>query len=170
MFEFISKLGKKEVYELNKFNTFKKSAIQIFLIPIGLICFFLLQYLISNEALYLVFIILFGICFPVILFLTMYLMVWFYIRSSKIISDDNIVYLKFNDNEVEIKTEKPDIVSLSNMKWNMVYKGYETKKYYFLYISNRQSYIVPKNTITSGKNEDFSLFLKKKLGKNYIKR
>ena len=167
MFDFETKLGKKEVNALNVFNTFSKNVfIQILFMVIFITLFGILYYE-ERDIILLVFALCFGLGFPLLCFITMKISVWFYIRSSKMIADNNLVFFNFNDDSINIRTEKPDMVTTTNIKWNLLYKAFETKKYYFMYISNMQSYIIPKETIKTGTIKDFSNLLTSKLSKKY---
>lgn len=167
MFDFETKLGKKEVNALNVFNTFIKNVFIQILFMVIFLTLFGIQYYEERDIILLVFALCFGLGFPLLCFIFMKISVWFYIRSSKMIADNNLVFFNFNEDSINIRTEKPDMVTTTNIKWNLLYKAFETKKYYFMYISNMQSYIIPKETIKTGTIKDFSNLLTSKLSKKY---
>ena len=171
MFEFSTKLGKKEVMELNKFHTYKKNPWLIGMFMFIFAALGVLQYFTAEDSSdrreAIIFILIFGLGFPLFVFLIMNFMVRLQIKSANFISDDNKAYYKFDNVGVYLKTEKPDMISTMEAKWNLVYKAFETKTHYFMYISNMQAYVIPKNDIISGTCEDFSQLLREKLQKKF---
>jgi hypothetical protein len=170
MYEFQAKFGKEEIKALNSFHTFNKQRWLIILLTIIFFFYFLINYLETKNVIYLVVAVIFGSGFPLLTYVIMRLMVNSYLRSTKMVSDESNMNFKFTDEAIDIKMEKPDMTSTTSMKWNLLFRAYENKSHYFLYISNRQSYIIPKISIKIGTNEDFSRYLKEKLGKNFIVR
>ncbi|MFA5658180.1 MAG: YcxB family protein [Oscillospiraceae bacterium] len=168
MYEFSTKLGKEEVLVLNKFHTFKKSrwvmiVIGLLFVVLGIIMFFDAENT-AQKIVSLIFIVVLGGGYPFLIYGIVRFVVWLQIRSSTAISDDNKIEFCFNSEEVTVKSNKPDMTTTTNARWNLVYKAYETKTHYFFYISNMQAYIIPKESIKAGSCEGFSALVKEKLG------
>ena len=56
----------------------------------------------------------------------------------------------------------------AKVEYSLFVKGYETSKYFFLYQTNNQVYIVNKAFIEGGSCEEISDKLRSTLGKKYI--
>jgi len=172
MFEFSTKLGKDELMALNKFHSFKKNRKFIAIFCAVFIFIGLMMFLTAETQEDKVFAIIYGagfaLGFPIFLNIFMRIMVKISLKSSSFISDENKNYFKFDDEEIFHTSEKTDMKSTMTAKWNLVFKAFETKTHYYIYISNMQAYIIPKNSIITGDYEVFSAFLKEKLGKKFI--
>lgn len=58
----------------------------------------------------------------------------------------------------------------SEFEWNLFYQSYETKKYFFLYISNQQAFSLSKKIMTKEESILLRKILEEKMGKNFHKR
>ena len=136
MFEFLAKLGKEEVVALNRFHLFKKNGVLIYLMALvvgAMFCLPLIEKDITNKLLKMI--IVFVLAYLLFVFLINKLMVWLQLRTTKFISEETKTHFKFDDDEFECSTFKPDMKSTTQSKWNLLYKAYESKAHYFLYIS-----------------------------------
>jgi hypothetical protein len=170
MFEFDTRLGKKEVGALNAFHTFVKNP---FMMPLFMAVFggwFLYSFFDERDFIYLAMAVVFGLGFPGLCFLMMKFMTWLNIRSSAMISEENRISFKFSADRIEYRTEMPGMSSTTVMDWKLLHKAFETKRYYFLYLSNLQSFILPKAAMTAGSVPDFTRMLQDRLGKKYTRR
>lgn len=87
------------------------------------------------------------------------------LKSEKI-SDNSTNIYTFYEKNFEIKNKN----GLFNYKYFMIKKAYETKNYFYLYVSNENAFLVSKNTFTKGISEDFSAFIKRKKGMKFKKK
>lgn len=92
-----------------------------------------------------------------------------YVKTTKIISDETLIDFRFGEDEIELKVENVDYRSTGNMKWYQLFKAYEDKEYFSLYIGSKKSYILPKKGITTGTIEEFEQLLIEKIGKKFKK-
>lgn len=47
---------------------------------------------------------------------------------------------------------------------------YESKEFYYIFTTSKNAYIMKKDSFKKGKEEEFNIFIKEKMGKNYKKR
>ena len=57
---------------------------------------------------------------------------------------------------------------MATMNYTDLHKIYETNEFYYLYLNNRQAYIVEKQGLTKEEIEGISNIFKDALGKSYI--
>jgi hypothetical protein len=67
------------------------------------------------------------------------------------------VHYRFTDENVEASQAEP-------VRYAMISRAYETRGFFYFYISRQQIYIIGKNDFTSGSAGDLSQFLKTKMG------
>lgn len=170
MIEFNTKMGRAELFALNKFHV--KNNIWAFLIPILFFAGLGVSDIFSaknideiNGAIGFIFFVV--VLIPFLAYLSIHLMIKRQLKTSKFISDETMEYFKFHEHGVENKTQKSDMMATMQMKWNLVYKAYETKKYFFIFISNRQSYIIPKASVVTGTCIELTELLKRNLGNKF---
>lgn len=56
------------------------------------------------------------------------------------------------------------------VKWNRFYYIYETKQYFFLYVSNQQAYVIPKSIMSEEEIAFVKQIFKEKLGRYFYRR
>lgn len=171
MIEFQTKLSKKEVIALNKFHLNKKMWIPSVVFSVLFLCLGVSMFLTaedtSEQVAAIVFAVIFGVGFVPLCYLVIRIMVHFQLKTSKIISEDNLIHFTVTEDTLRIDNEKKDIQSITTMNWSLVYKAYQTKDYFFIYISNMQSYVLPICDLVSGSAEEFGELLRMKLGKQF---
>ena len=64
--------------------------------------------------------------------------------------------------EKKIKIRQNDKLETYIIKYNELYKVYETEGFFYLYTDNRHSLLIDSNSFIIGNSEDFSEFIKKK--------
>ena len=75
----------------------------------------------------------------------------------------------FRDEEFTVSSDSEEFSGRNVTKYTILVKVYETEKYFFIYISKRQLYVVDKATIEGGTAEDLREKLSSVLGKKYIR-
>lgn len=165
--------SKKETIELNKFQLFVKGRIYLILFMLWFIVLgsMLLFIGVSTAAkiIGLVFIILFGLGFPVICWFAIRLLIELQLKSSRVISDETNNYYKIGEDNLFNRLTKTGCEATFEAKWNLVYKAYETKTHFFIYLNHVQAFVISKEGIFTGTPEELSEMLLKALGKNFIK-
>ncbi len=79
------------------------------------------------------------------------------LKSDKI-ADNNTNTFTFFDNYFEVSNKNGTF----NYRYFMLHRIYETKSYFYLYVTRENAFILSKKTFSLGKSEEFSQFLKKK--------
>jgi hypothetical protein len=82
-----------------------------------------------------------------------------YYRSVQKKLDAPIDYM-FTEEQVEASQVKP-------VQYDMISAAYETREFFYIYVSRRQIYIVGKKDFTTGSADDLSRLLKIKLGERF---
>ncbi len=75
----------------------------------------------------------------------------------------------FKDNEISIEQRGENVCGTTTVKYDAVWRVYETKDFIYLYVNLRQAYIVDKATVTSGTAADLRMFLMKTVGMSKYK-
>lgn len=171
MIEARTRLDKQEINSLNKFHLFRKN-IWMLVIPMIFFSAFGVLNILSAEDMFdkifgMIFITVFGLGFPLFAYLIMKVIVWLQLRSTRLISNETENYFKIDGDILYNKLEKTDCISTFEAKWNLVYKAYETKTHFFIYISNMQAFIISKSGIFNGTSEELREMLRSSIGKNF---
>lgn len=75
----------------------------------------------------------------------------------------------FYDDEITVSSVSEHLSAKDVLKYSIMVKAYETEKYFFIYISKRQVFVVDKATLEGGTAEDLRVKLLSVLGKKYIR-
>lgn len=86
-------------------------------------------------------------------------------KKSKLLSKIENTY-QFYEDEIEITNS----ISNSKIKYDQLYRVYESNTCFYLYIGGNQGFILNKQSFQQGTPEEFAMFLKTKMEKNYIIR
>lgn len=171
MIEFQTKLSKVEIVALNRFHLVKKTKFATIFCSVVFMMFGGLIYFTADSRAEGIFGIVFGIVFGLgylpLCLLVLKIVMHFQLKTSKMISGDNNVHAVIEENQVTIESKKEDYQSSATMGWSMVYRAYETKDYFFLYISNNQSFVLSTDSIVQGSAEELRELLHMKLGKKF---
>lgn len=77
------------------------------------------------------------------------------------------VIISFSDSNISVKTKKDGSFESSQIyEWNMIQKIKQDKSFYFLYLSNFKSYVIPKGSCINGNELYFVSFIEDKLKEN----
>lgn len=74
----------------------------------------------------------------------------------------------FEDETVTAVTQSGEYSDEARMEYSLFVKAFETSKYFFLFTTHNQAYIVDKSTIEGGSAADIRLKLSSVLGNKYI--
>ena len=89
-------------------------------------------------------------------------------KSMKIMGPETINDFTFYENVIYQYMERgDDLKETSQYRYVMLYRVYETKTHFFMYISNMQTHVIPKKDITVGTPQELSQFFSINLGKNF---
>lgn len=93
--------------------------------------------------------------------------IYFYKKevSKKAITKEKIFNFYFYDKYFKIR----DNLNFDKVYYFNLYKVYETKKYFYLYLDKKYSFIIDKSTFTQGTSEEFAEFIKSKVWLKYSK-
>lgn len=85
-------------------------------------------------------------------------------NSEKIQNEKEFTFTFY---EKKIKIRENDMLDTYIIKYNELYKIYETKDFFYLYIDRTHSLLINTNHFIIGNSEDFSEFIKKKCRLKY---
>jgi hypothetical protein len=114
----------------------------------------------------------FYIVIAVLLLLIIFLLIRVLQKSmnglNNLVNSEATSYLRIDENRIyrEANSDE-DFRSMSECSFAMLYKAYETKTHFFLFISNMQPHVVPKKDIIKGTPEELASVLSAKLGKKF---
>ena len=80
-------------------------------------------------------------------------------NSAKIQNEKEFTFTFY---EKKIKIRENDKLETYMIKYNELYKIYETEEFFYLYTDNRHALLINTNSFIIGNSEDFSEFIKKK--------
>jgi hypothetical protein len=78
-------------------------------------------------------------------------------------------HYRFSDEQMEVhqaETNRPGIPT-SATRYEMIYKAFETKDFFYIYINRKQIYIIGKNDFTRSSADDLRELLKARLRKRF---
>ncbi len=81
------------------------------------------------------------------------------VNSAKIQNEKEFTFTWY---EKKIKIRENDKLETYMIKYNELYKVYETEEFFYLYTDNRHALLINTNSFIIGNSEDFSEFIKKK--------
>ena len=159
MVEVKTSLDKIAITKLNQFHLFRKNVLllilpMIIIFAIGLISFLFPEE--ESEKYIGIILMVFGVGFPLLCFIMMKFMVWLQLRSAKFISEETKIDYIFNEDMIYYHMENVGMKTTSEWAWDLCYKAFETKEYFYIYISNMQAHIVPKKDIVSGTSQELA--------------
>lgn len=165
--------SKKETIELNKFQLFVRGRIYLIIFMLWFITLGLMLLFIGISAVAkligVIFIVLFGLGFPAFCWFAIRLLIELQLRTSRVISEETNNYYKIDEDNLFNRLTKTGCEATFEAKWNLVYKAYETKTHFFIYLNHVQAFVISKAGIFTGTPEELSEMLLKALGKNFIK-
>lgn len=153
---------------LNKFNMYsaKKGSFIILIVSIcviflcGIFMILLGQY--SNAILYLVL----SVIFTIFIFTLPKLQTKKIFNSDEILKENIKNTFEFYNDKIDIKNKK----SSSTLEYKDLYKAYETKDTFYLYLNRIQVLMVSKDEFEIGDSEVLRKLLSEKIGKKYISK
>ncbi len=86
--------------------------------------------------------------------------------KSEKVSDNNTNTFNFYDKNLVVKNNNGSFT----YKYLLLRKVFETKTFFYLYVTKEDAFLVAKDSFTVGSSEEFSTFIKKKCSLKYRKR
>lgn len=114
-----------------------------------------------------VFLIALGVALPVLYLALVIGLAKRNIKTNKTIGDDTVQTYRFGEDEVYVLQESALMRSEMTVKWPLLYRGHETKDYFYAYISNMQALVISKSNIIEGSVEELRVLFMQKLDKNF---
>ena len=138
------------------------------IIMLGMIWFSFYSAITENEAIGLAYV--FAVVFPFFVPFLIFIIPIIAAKGRKNLIGGVNTY-EFSDNEIIIDTNINEAMSQSKMNYNSLLWVYETKEYFYLYISQNAALILGKSDISVGRVEDLrNLFIKHISVKKYFVR
>ena len=89
-------------------------------------------------------------------------------KSMKIMNVETMCYFRFDENKIyQHIVRGEEFKDTSESSYSMLYKAFETRSHFFLYISNMQTHVIPKKDIILGTAQELASILFGKLGKKF---
>lgn len=172
MIESTTTYSKKDMIALNRFQLLVKSralliGFSAFFLAAGILLIFLADDGIG-RLMGMGISVLFGLGFIPLCMLVNHFRAMMPIRTSKTGSPESEGEFRLDEEMFSARVTKPDLVSIIDAKWKLIDRGYETKEYFILDISNLQAFLISKNGITRGSAGEMTELLRKALGKRFV--
>jgi len=112
-----------------------------------------------------IFMIVFGVLFFPLVYLLSKVFQKILNNSTKSMSAETFMYFRFNENKIYQESNRGEEYKATyECSYTLLYKAYETKSHFFMYISRMQTFIIPKKDIVTGTPEELRQILYNKLG------
>ncbi len=170
MVEFKSKLDSSKTTALNN-RTFKKllwfyALLSLILIVMGVLCVVLKED--NSDFASGIGLIVFGVLITPIGYLLTRVLQKRLDKSTVFISPDTEEVYTFDEQYITVTQTKGDVFfATTKAKYSYIYKAYEDKNYYYLYISKIQSHVIDKSSITQGTLDELHTLLITNLGSKF---
>lgn len=170
----VSKIDKDVYRKFYQFDAFKKTRWRKILIPTGIVVT-----IIASIEIFVIINYTYDLDQPVIpllalmIFLMLFMVVymWFvmpligYKLSAKLYSIDN--YFTWYGDHFTVKVDSEELSSVSNYTYDGLLKVWEYNDFLYLYITNNQAHLVPKDSFTKGTWNELKAVLIDQLGNRY---
>lgn len=170
----VSKIDKDVYRKFYRFDAFKKTRWRKILIPTGIVVT-----IIASIELFVIINYTYNLDQPIIpllalmIFLMLFMVVymWFvmpligYKLSAKLYSIDN--YFTWYKDHFTVKVDSEELSSVSNYTYEALLKVWEYNDFLYLYITNNQAHLVPKDSFTKGTWNELKAVLMDQLGNRY---
>ena len=161
--------GGKEYMKFNRFHLFRKSWFISYLPPVIFAAIGVMAYIDGDRsAAYSMWVAVPAM--PLFMLLVMWITAKRHLKTNKMYANMKDIYYRFDRQGLFNETVNPKLKTTIETDWDNVYRVYESKESFYIYISNMQAFIIPKADIVTGKPEDFSQMLKELMGRKYFKR
>lgn len=147
MIEVQTRLGQEELMSLNRFHLFRRN--RVLLVCMMLVLLGMFAWLAGKTGgiiTVLVGLVVVALYVPLV-WMIVVLQVRRIAKTSPMISDQTRVTFRFGPENLQVQVDKPGMQSLATMDWNQVWRIWHTKDCWFLYVSTRQSHIVPRKDV-----------------------
>ena len=163
----VSKLDKKSLKDYLIFSFTHRRWFKFFVVILVVAVFFIIATMITafvkNEVGFSTFLPLIVLAVMFILYYGMFvIMVRSASKQNKDSSNITVKYL-FTDAYMFINDVKDDIYKGVRFQYNKIFSVYENKKYFYIFVDQKRSYILPKDKFTKGSTSDLRDLLKKNI-------
>ncbi|PWW05233.1 YcxB-like protein [Paenibacillus cellulosilyticus] len=160
--------GGPSYYKFNRFHLFRKNSIitmlpSVIFLAAGTAIFF------SDRAEGITFWVL-AVVFPFLLLGLTMLTARRHLKTNRMFASMKNVLYKFERNKITCETTSPKLKTTLETDWDNIYQAYESDDSFYIYISNMQAFIIPKEDFVTGTPEQFSQLLQELAGSKYRKR
>lgn len=168
-FEVRTENGGKEYHRFNRFHLFRRTWYLSYLPPVLFGILGLLAFLDGESApAYTLWAVAAGT--PLLMLLTLALAGKWHLKTNKMYASMKNVYYRFDRNTLFSETVNPNLKTTLETGWDNVYRIYESKTSFYIYISNLQAFIIPKADIVTGQPEELSRMFGELAGNKLRKR
>jgi hypothetical protein len=160
--------GGSEYFRFNRFHLFRKSwyiaylPVLVFLL-IGMANWF------DGDRVKGVVMAAVGLFFPLIMLGTVHLTAKRHLKTNKMYASMKHVYYSFDQDRIYHETNNKGLKTTIETGWDNVYRSYEAKDSFYIYISNMQAFIIPKKDIVAGTADEFRRILQERVGSRHRK-
>ncbi|WP_391574272.1 YcxB family protein [Cohnella sp.] len=88
-----------------------------------------------------------------------------HLKTNKMYASMKNIYYRFDRSSLFCETVDPRLKTTLETDWDNVYRIYESKTSFYIYISNLQAFIIPKADIVTGRPNELSEMLEQLIGK-----
>lgn len=160
LFKNKTKLSEENYLNLVQFHQKKNNwKYRLYTIIVSILFIVIISFQISNHSfLQAIFLFVFFIGFILYRFISPYYKTYKELHSDKI-KNTLINYYFFYDKYFKVKNK----LGNSKIRYYKLYKVYENKNYFYLYLNKSTAFIVDKSCFTIGTSKDFQSFIKSKV-------
>lgn len=166
-----SKYDWETIKEFNKFHNFTKvKALNIGLIILEVVCALLFLLVAAIDILDFETIMI----YVLLLFINIMLVFVRFILPKIQYKQNKMLHgvvneATFKENEILIEQRGENTCGTTTIKYDAVWRVYETKRFIYLYVNSRQAYIVDKSAVEGGTADELRAFLVKTVGMSKYK-
>jgi hypothetical protein len=169
LFEVRTENGGEEFIKFNQFHLFRKSWFIAYMPTVIFAAIGVMAYLDDDRsAAYTMWVI--GAAMPLFLRLIIRITAKRNLKTNKMYTNMKNIYYRFDRQGLFSETASPKLKTTLETDWDNVYRVYESKDSFYIYISNMQAFIIPKVDIITGTPEELSQMMTELIGKKYYKR
>ena len=155
LFEVRTENGGEEFIKFNQFHLFRKSWFIAYMPTVIFVAIGVMAYLDDERtAAYTMWVL--GAGIPLFLRLIIRITAKRNLKTNKMYANMKNIYYRFDLQGLFSETASPKIKTTLETDWDNVYRVYESKDSFYIYISNMQAFIIPKSDIVTGTPEELS--------------
>jgi hypothetical protein len=168
-YEFRTELGGRVYMKFNRFHVFRRSWFVTYLLPLFFVAMGSVAYYDDSLESAIVFWVAAPLS-PLLMLAVMYLTAKRHLKTNAMLKNMKNLYYRLDRNCLFNETNSPKLKTTMESDWDNVHRVYESNDSYYIYISNMQAFILPKEHLVTGSVDGLSLMLQELVGKKYKKR